>query len=168
VYPKETVVAEKFEAIVKLGIANTRMKDFYDLEVLARTFEFEGELLAKAIRTTFANRATELPSKGIPFAFTTEFHGDQNKKRQWTAFLRRDSEWRKCHRPPERRRSVETFPFPGCGGSPGANAVRDDKMETRRAVAVGYSETPSDDPAFLYRMLWYQSPAMGLAGQISG
>lgn len=89
VYPKETVVAEKFEAIVKLGIANTRMKDFYDLEVLARTFEFEGELLAQAIRTTFANRATELPGKGIPLAFTTEFHDDQNKKRQWTAFCSR-------------------------------------------------------------------------------
>jgi hypothetical protein len=89
VYPKETVVAEKFEAIVKLGIANTRMKDFYDLEVLATTFEFEGELLAKAIRTTFANRATELPAKGIPLAFTPEFHDDQNKKRQWMAFCNR-------------------------------------------------------------------------------
>jgi hypothetical protein len=89
VYPKETVVAEKFEAIVKLGIANTRMKDFYDLEALARTFEFEGELLAKAIRTTFANRATELPAKGIPLACTPEFHDDQNKKRQWMAFCNR-------------------------------------------------------------------------------
>lgn len=89
VYPKETVIAEKFEAIVKLGIANTRMKDFYDLEVLARTFEFEGQLLAKAIRTTFANRATDLPPKGIPLAFTPEFHDDQNKKRQWTVFCSR-------------------------------------------------------------------------------
>ena len=89
VYPKETVVAEKFEAIVKLGIANTRMKDFYDLEVLARMFEFEGELLAKAIRTTFANRATELPANGMPLAFTPEFHGDQTKNRQWTAFCDR-------------------------------------------------------------------------------
>jgi len=89
VYPRETVVAEKFEAIVKLGIANTRMKDFYDLEVLARMFEFEGELLAKAIRTTFANRATELPTNGMPLAFTPEFHGDQNKNRQWTAFCDR-------------------------------------------------------------------------------
>lgn len=91
VYPKETVVAEKFEAIVKLGIANTRMKDFYDLEVLARTFEFEGELLANAIRATFANRGTQLPGEGIPLAFTPEFHDDQNKKRQWTAFCSRIS-----------------------------------------------------------------------------
>ncbi len=79
VYPKET----------ELGIANTRMKDFYDLEVPARTFEFEGELLAKAIRTTFANRATELPAKGIALAFTPEFHDDQSKNRQWKAFCSR-------------------------------------------------------------------------------
>jgi len=52
-YPKETVVAEKLEALVKLGIANTRMKDFYDLEVLSRTFAFEGKTLAKAIQSTF-------------------------------------------------------------------------------------------------------------------
>jgi hypothetical protein len=89
VYPKETVVAEKFEAIVKLGIANTRMKDFYDLEVMARTFEFEGHLLVEAIRTTFAKRGTELPEEGIPLAFTSEFQDDQNKNRQWTAFVNR-------------------------------------------------------------------------------
>ena len=51
-YPKETVVAEKFEALVKLGIANTRMKDFCDLEILSRTFEFEGKILAQAIQNT--------------------------------------------------------------------------------------------------------------------
>ena len=49
-YPKETVVAEKLEALVKLGIANTRMKDFYDLEILSRTFAFEGKTLSKAIQ----------------------------------------------------------------------------------------------------------------------
>jgi hypothetical protein len=52
-YPKETVVAAKLEALVKLGIANTRMKDFYDLEILSRTFAFEGNTLAKAIQNTF-------------------------------------------------------------------------------------------------------------------
>jgi len=49
-YPKKTVVAEKLEALVKLGIANTRMKDFYDLEILSRTFAFEGKTLAQAIQ----------------------------------------------------------------------------------------------------------------------
>jgi hypothetical protein len=89
VYPKETVVAEKFEAIVKLGIANTRMKDFYDLAAICRTFAFEGALLEEAIRKTFANRGTELPAKGIPLGFTPEFHDDQSKKTQWTAFCSR-------------------------------------------------------------------------------
>jgi hypothetical protein len=89
VYPKETVVAEKFEAIVQLGIANTRMKDFYDLAAICRTFTFEGTLLEEAIRKTFANRGTELPAKGIPLAFTPEFHDDQSKKTQWTAFCNR-------------------------------------------------------------------------------
>jgi predicted nucleotidyltransferase component of viral defense system len=54
-YPKETVVAEKLEALVKLGIANTRMKDFYDLQKLSRTFAFEGKTLAKAIQNTSRN-----------------------------------------------------------------------------------------------------------------
>jgi len=52
-YPIYTVVAEKFEAVVKLGIANTRMKDFYDLWLLAQRFEFNGDLLRHAFTTTF-------------------------------------------------------------------------------------------------------------------
>lgn len=49
-YPKETVVAEKLEALVKLGIANTRMKDFHDLATLSRVFALDGKTLAKATR----------------------------------------------------------------------------------------------------------------------
>lgn len=56
IYPKETVVAEKFEAMIKLGIGNGRMKDFWDLRYLIKEFEFEGKLLQQAIRKTFANR----------------------------------------------------------------------------------------------------------------
>jgi predicted nucleotidyltransferase component of viral defense system len=85
-YPKETVVAEKLQAIVKLGIANTRMKDFYDLEVLSRTFAFDGKTLAQAIQNTFQKRGTDLPVAGLPVAFTSEFYDDVSKKRQWTAF----------------------------------------------------------------------------------
>ncbi len=66
VYPKETVIAEKLEALVQLGIANSRMKDFYDLAVLAESFEFEGESLVAAIRATFARRGTALPV-GLPW-----------------------------------------------------------------------------------------------------
>jgi predicted nucleotidyltransferase component of viral defense system len=88
VYPRETVVAEKFEAMVKLGIANTRMKDFYDLWVMARNFEFKGALLGRAIGATFERRGTALPSE-VPLALSDEFSGDPGKKTQWAAFLRR-------------------------------------------------------------------------------
>ena len=60
-YPKETVVAEKLQAIVALSMANSRMKDFYDLLALSHLFEFDGEILANAIRVTFDRRQTSLP-----------------------------------------------------------------------------------------------------------
>lgn len=92
-YPKETVVAEKFEALVKLGIANTRMKDFYDLEILSRTFAFEGKTLAKAIQNTFQKRGTGLPMAGLPLAFTSDFYDDVNKNRQWSAFCMKNESY---------------------------------------------------------------------------
>jgi hypothetical protein len=64
-YPVETVIAEKFEAMVSLGLANTRLKDFYDLWCIAQTFELQYELLAEAVRNTFARRQTPLPD-GLP------------------------------------------------------------------------------------------------------
>lgn len=88
VYPKETVIAEKYEAMVGLGIANSRMKDFYDLWVLARDFEFDGATLARAIRATFERRKTELPAT-VPVALTDEFAQDKSKRTQWSAFVRR-------------------------------------------------------------------------------
>lgn len=87
-YPRETVVAEKFEAMVKLGIANSRMKDFYDLWVLARDFEFQGRALSRAIEATFARRRTPVPTEE-PLALTAAFHEDEGKRTQWLAFLRR-------------------------------------------------------------------------------
>jgi predicted nucleotidyltransferase component of viral defense system len=87
-YPKETVVAEKLEAMVKLGIANSRMKDFYDLWSLSNTFSFRAATLAKAIRATFERRKTPLP-ESTPLALTPEFLTDQSKRSQWTAFVKR-------------------------------------------------------------------------------
>jgi hypothetical protein len=88
-YPKETVVAEKFEAIVSLGFANSRMKDFYDIRTLAREFSFEGGSLSKAIGNTFQTRGTELPdSKAL--VFTPEFFNDDDKKKQWAAFCNKN------------------------------------------------------------------------------
>ena len=86
-YPKETVVAEKFEAMVKLGMANTRMKDFHDLRTLSELFQFDGELLAKAIVRTFERRKTAIPTIAAPpRTFTAEFYEDESKQRQWGAF----------------------------------------------------------------------------------
>lgn len=88
-YPRETVIAEKFEAMVKLGIANTRMKDFHDLYSLSRLFSFEGQLLSEAIVRTFERRKTQLPLTP-PLAFTAEFFEDESKQRQWTAYNRKN------------------------------------------------------------------------------
>ena len=87
-YPVHTVVAEKFEAMVKLGIANTRMKDFHDIWFLAQRFEFDGPTLRKAIDATFARRQTNLPP--LPEALTDAFADDPSKQVQWAAFLRRN------------------------------------------------------------------------------
>ena len=85
-YPHETVIAEKFQAMVMLGRANSRMKDFYDIWILARSHEFYGDRLARAIAATFARRKTVIPSER-PDALTPAFAEDQTKQRQWTAFL---------------------------------------------------------------------------------
>lgn len=90
-YPRETVVSEKLEAIVKLGIANSRMKDFHDLHSLSMTFEFDGKTLVQAVRGTFQHRHTDLPANGIPLSFTPEFYADDNKVKQWNAFCTKNS-----------------------------------------------------------------------------
>jgi hypothetical protein len=86
-YPKETVVAEKFEAMVKLGIANSGMKDFHDVRALSELFPFDGPVLAEAIVRTFERRKTAMPTIAAPpRAFTSEFFEDESKQRQWGAF----------------------------------------------------------------------------------
>ena len=89
-YPKETVVAEKIEASVHLGMQNSRMKDFFDLLWLSRLFPFEGALLVKAIRATFKRRKTELPAQ-VPLFLSNAFASDQVKQTQWRAFLRKNN-----------------------------------------------------------------------------
>jgi predicted nucleotidyltransferase component of viral defense system len=87
-YPRETVVAEKLEAMVQLGMANSRMKDFYDVAVLARAFDFDGSLLSRAIHATFERRKTPLPTT-TPVALTAAFAEDATKKTQWSGFVRK-------------------------------------------------------------------------------
>ncbi|MEZ4550411.1 MAG: nucleotidyl transferase AbiEii/AbiGii toxin family protein [Desulfobacterales bacterium] len=87
-YPRYTLVAEKLEAMVRLGIANSRMKDFYDIWLLSKLFGFDGVILSQAIANTFSRRQMKLPS-AMPFAFTVSFYEDSQKRVQWTAFVRK-------------------------------------------------------------------------------
>lgn len=87
IYPIYTVVAEKLEAIVRLGEANTRMKDFFDLWFLSRRFSFDGGLLTNAIERTFARREMELPAT-LPSSLAAEFA--ERKAATWTVFVRRN------------------------------------------------------------------------------
>ncbi|MGB8699390.1 MAG: nucleotidyl transferase AbiEii/AbiGii toxin family protein [Thermosynechococcaceae cyanobacterium] len=87
-YPAETVIAEKFQAMAILGIANSRMKDFYDIWYLSQHFEFDGIALGQAIQATFDRRRTPLPEK-LPLALSAEFSEDAAKQAQWNAFIRK-------------------------------------------------------------------------------
>lgn len=84
-YPPETVIAEKFQAMVALGRANSRMKDFYDIWIMSRTFHFAEDRLTRAIAATFARRQTEIPTEARD-ALTSGFAEDPLKQRQWAAF----------------------------------------------------------------------------------
>jgi predicted nucleotidyltransferase component of viral defense system len=86
-YPRETVIAEKFQALVHLGRANSRMKDFYDVWLLSKEYEFNQQRLSRAIVATFERRHTDIPSD-VPDAFTPEFAHDAGKRRQWDALVR--------------------------------------------------------------------------------
>lgn len=88
VYPREAVIAEKVEAMVSIGVTNSRMKDFHDVHWLAQRFSFDGPVLAKAIRSTFERRGTRLP-KELPLVVTREFLAAPERQTQWEAFLRR-------------------------------------------------------------------------------
>ncbi len=88
IYPKETVIAEKFQAMVSLDMANSRMKDFYDIWVMARTFDFDGALLKTAIERTFERRRTHIP-EALPVALTARFFSDPAKEAQWRGFIQR-------------------------------------------------------------------------------
>ena len=85
-YAPETVIAEKFQALVMLGRANSRMKDFYDIWMLAKVHNFEGEGLARAIKATFARRTTAIPAE-LPDALTQAFANDPSKQEQWADFV---------------------------------------------------------------------------------
>jgi len=89
IYPRESVIAEKFEAIVGLGMANSRMKDLHDIRSLCHEFGFMGDVLSEAIAKTFETRGTKLPT-GQVLVFTSEFFANEDKKKQWAAFCNKN------------------------------------------------------------------------------
>jgi len=86
-YPRETVVAEKLEAITVLGVLNSRMKDYFDLMLLSQLYEFDGTVLYRAVRATFKRRSTEV--EHLPIGLSDDFALVPGKAAQWKAFLRR-------------------------------------------------------------------------------
>jgi len=88
-YPPETVIAEKAEAAIDLAMANSRMKDFFDLDWLQAHREFDLGVLRAAITATFERRESALPTE-IPIAYTQDFANDPTKLTQWSAFLRKN------------------------------------------------------------------------------
>jgi hypothetical protein len=128
-YPRETVVAEKFEAMTKLGLLNSRMKDFYDVWLLSRQYDFDGATLATAVQRTFANRKTAVAPS--PTALTSAFGSDVSKRSQWQAFLRKT----KLDGVPASLQAVidELVPFLG----PVAAAVESGSTFEQRWVAPG-------------------------------
>lgn len=86
VYPRATVAAEKLEAIVSLGMANSRMKDYFDLRALAHEGVLDARQLGDALAATFQRRKTLLPEE-MPLGLSDEFAHDATKQAQWNAFL---------------------------------------------------------------------------------
>jgi len=86
-YSRETVIAEKFQTMVMLARANSRMKDYYDIWVLSRSYEFNDDALTRAIAATFARRKTDIPVER-PDGLTAAFAEDPDKKEQWAAFVK--------------------------------------------------------------------------------
>lgn len=84
-YSKETVIAEKFQAMIELSVANSRMKDFYDVYKLLTDKEFDNDTLEEAIKATFANRATSYTENHA--LFSADFATNTMRKRSWKAFL---------------------------------------------------------------------------------
>jgi predicted nucleotidyltransferase component of viral defense system len=86
-YPKETVIAEKLEALTALGVLNSRIKDYYDFAVLSRMYAFEGERLSEGVTATFRHRGTKIEAE--PVGLTDAFWADPARAVQWRAFVRR-------------------------------------------------------------------------------
>lgn len=90
IYPVYGVLAEKFQAMVVLGLANSRMKDFYDIVVIARTMPLDGNTLVQAVTATFERRNTIISAEPL-YVFSRDFKHDKTKQIQWKAFLNKNN-----------------------------------------------------------------------------
>ncbi len=133
-YPRETVVAEKFQAMVYLGTLNSRMKDFYDIWLLAHQFDFAGDELSIAIEKTFRNRRTEIDA--APVALTTRFTEAESTKAQWAAFVKRSQLESAPASLDELREPLREFLIPI------AEAIRDGRRPNERWSAPGPWRSP--------------------------
>lgn len=93
-YSVYSVIAEKFEAITSLGLANGRYKDFYDIYILSKHFEFDGDKLREAIVETFMHRGTEFDDIA---AFEDGFTSDPVRQKRWAAFVKKKKALEKVH-----------------------------------------------------------------------
>lgn len=89
-YPVYSVIAEKFQAMVLLGIANSRMKDFYDIRRIAQLFKLDGSILVRAVIATFEQRGSQL-SETLPYILSDEFAQNTGKQGQWRAFNKKNN-----------------------------------------------------------------------------
>jgi predicted nucleotidyltransferase component of viral defense system len=120
-YPRESAIAEKFHAMVVLDIRNSRMKDFYDIWLMANTWTFDMALLRSAILTSFERRGSPIP-EDIPFALTEAFLNDPQKKLQWNAFVSRLNPGDKAPSLEEVGAVLRTFLLPCISGKPPTRA----------------------------------------------
>lgn len=131
-YPVETTIAEKLEAIVDLGLANSRMKDFFDLWSVLGNLDLDGAIVTSAISATFARRGTAIP-EALPNGLTEQFATDRNKVLQWTAFTRR----LRIDAPPSLDTVIERL---GAFASPLFSAARSGtQIENRWSLARGWT-----------------------------
>lgn len=119
-YPREVVVAEKFQAMTVLGMGNSRMKDFFDIAYLAGSFEFAAERLVQALRATFDRRRTTIPQEA-PLPLTAAYFDSADRKRDWTAFRRRVGLQGDDETLEAACRRIESFLMPACAWARGGS-----------------------------------------------
>ena len=115
-YTRENSIAEKFEAMTQLGMANTRMKDYFDVWHLSRAFEFEGVALSETLRATFQRRSSPLPPS-VPVGLGAEFAQDKTKQLQWRAFWKKAVRREPVPELPEVVSSVSQFLLPAASAA---------------------------------------------------